>query len=300
MKCPNCQNEQVVTEQHYGALFTCSSCQAVYFINFEGQPEYSTDIPETVDVAQFESQNQSQQQPVNDPSTQALETADASVAQPETSFETQLGQSSSEISNTNDFNQIPMQDFNLAASSDSPNQDLNNLNQNSDAIQPIEQINDGQPNQDLLQDFNAVASDAINNVAAAPPPSSDASTMPEVDMSNPDVNPFEAVQTQAEVSPAKTFKDIAGEISEFGNTEVQLAGLNYDLKISGIDTQETMKLFIEAIQDSKFGWDHNEIVKTIKNGSVEFLKLSPVKAYILAKRIQFLDVEKQWSQNVMS
>ena len=40
MICPNCQKDVAISEQLYGALYTCGSCQAVYFINFEGQPEF--------------------------------------------------------------------------------------------------------------------------------------------------------------------------------------------------------------------------------------------------------------------
>ena len=41
MDCPSCHNEVPVTESNYGALYTCSKCQAMYFINFDGQPEYN-------------------------------------------------------------------------------------------------------------------------------------------------------------------------------------------------------------------------------------------------------------------
>jgi hypothetical protein len=41
-------------------------------------------------------------------------------------------------------------------------------------------------------------------------------------------------------------------------------------------------------------------MRSIKNGQIQFEKLNPVKAYILAKRLQFLDIEKQWKQNAMS
>jgi hypothetical protein len=96
------------------------------------------------------------------------------------------------------------------------------------------------------------------------------------------------------------FSNIAQEISDFGNTDSQLASMNYDLVVSGIDNQQTKTLFKEAIEDSKFAWDSFEIMKSLKNGRVEFTKLSPAKAYLLAKRLQFLDIEKSWKQNVLS
>jgi len=170
MICPNCQIDSVIGEQHYGALYTCNACRAVYFINFEGQPE---------------------------------------------------------------FGEAPA---------------------------------------------------ALEEVIG------------------PEIGSTEAVSAVEEISSEKNslFADVAQNITDFGNTETQLAGLNYNLKIIGLDTQEIKQLFQEAIADSKFGWDASEIMKNIKNGQVQFEKLNPAKAYILAKRLQFLDIEKHWQQNAMS
>lgn len=170
-------------EQLYGTLYTCANCQAVYFINFDGQPEFSKEVSE--------------------------------VASDE------VGEMAKEI-----INEV----------------------------------------------LSGVASDITSEAISA--------------------TPSEGFESSA-------FTQVAKEISDFGNTEVQLAGLNYDLKITGLDTQETKQLFNEAITDLKFGWDATEIMKNIKNGQVELKRLNPVKAYILAKRLQFLDVEKSWQQNAM-
>lgn len=114
-------------------------------------------------------------------------------------------------------------------------------------------------------------------------------------------NPFQqTAKTAAAVSAVDMFADIAQEISDFGNADTQLSSLNYDLHVSGIDTSETKNLFQEAIEDSKFAWDSIEIMKSIKGGKVVIQRISPVKAYLLAKRIQFLDIEKVWKQNVLS
>lgn len=37
--CPSCQRPVEILDQHFGALFTCPHCQAVYFIDWQGQPE---------------------------------------------------------------------------------------------------------------------------------------------------------------------------------------------------------------------------------------------------------------------
>lgn len=40
-ECPSCHQNIEVLEANFGSLFTCSSCSAVYFINFDGDPESS-------------------------------------------------------------------------------------------------------------------------------------------------------------------------------------------------------------------------------------------------------------------
>jgi hypothetical protein len=185
MICPNCQKDQNVTENSYGALYTCKSCQAVYFINFEGQPEFSNEeIPAAIEPS-------------------SLEEAPA-----------------------------------------------------SDLMAPLIQFNQ-----------NAFSTDPVT---------------------------FENLD-----HASNSFSDAAKDISDYGNTETQIAHLNYDLKITGLDTAEMMRLLKEAIEDSRFGWDAHEIMRMIKRGEVQFEKLNPVKAYILAKRLQFLDVEKIWKQNAV-
>ena len=41
--CPKCQSSIEIQPQFFGGLFTCPKCQAVYFTNFDGVPEGSTE-----------------------------------------------------------------------------------------------------------------------------------------------------------------------------------------------------------------------------------------------------------------
>lgn len=239
MICPSCQKDVTVTEQNYGALYTCDQCQAVYFINFEGQAEYA-EVP-----ASFE------------PS------ADAMPADP---FAGSLE---------------PLIDTVNVVSVDAP-------------------LEGGLPDE-----LHALTTDAAESTDSEPPImpsdlSSEAAETPADWSVSEGVNPFETVQEPTVPAADNSFSQVAREISDFGNAEVHLAGMNYDLQISGLDTQETMRLFKEAIEDSKFGWDAGDLMKTVRNGEIRFQRLSPVKAYILAKRLQFLDIEKKWKQNVLS
>lgn len=210
MICPSCHNDQVVTEHQYGALYTCKSCQAVYFISFDGNPEFGE--------------------------VQAYEPEALSEALPtDTLPPTNLPEFVADL--VNEF-QSPLQ-------------------------------NEGDPMQPLVQ-FN-------QNEFAVP----------------------ESTDLETPAISFNQFSDVAKDISDYGNTETQIAHLNYDLRIKGLDTAEMMSSLKEVIEDSRFGWDSNELMRTIKHGEISFEKLNPVKAYILAKRLQFLDVEKIWKQNAV-
>lgn len=41
-QCPVCQSEINITAQHFGTLFTCSKCNAVFFVDWNGQPEVAS------------------------------------------------------------------------------------------------------------------------------------------------------------------------------------------------------------------------------------------------------------------
>ena len=265
MICPSCQKDQSVGEQNYGALYTCSSCQAVYFINFDGQPEYgemgSQDLQSFEIPAQPEglsNLNTDFQQGLTDlDSVEPL--IDSQNVLDNISYEKPLDEA------------LPTDSMN---SLENPFESQNNMSAMNSDFQLDNSF-------DLPQEAEVAVAAAAQVVATAAPTQSKAA----------------AVARKAAVSGA--FTDIAQEISDFGNTDAQLASLNYDLIVSGIDTQETKNLFKEAIEDSKFAWDAFEIMKSVKNGRVEIKKLSPAKAYLLAKRIQFLDIEKVWKQNVL-
>lgn len=204
MNCPSCHNDVEILEKNFGALFTCPRCQAVYFINFEGHPEF-TELAEVPDFA----------------------------------------------------------------------------DQNIPSLSEAESGN-------LVTENNIKPDVGIDFLAA----------------SDPLVNSFEHPSASLENFPKlenqdSEFSHIAQEISDFGNSEVQISGLNYDLQIAGLDSKVELLAFKEAINDSRFGWDVAEIMKQIKNGQLSLQRLNAVQAYIVARRIHFLDLELKWKQNVL-
>lgn len=216
MICPNCHNEVSVTEKDFGALFNCPKCQSAYFINFEGQPEYSEAVPEEI------------------------------VSLP------------------------------VESSVDLPSEPAD-MNQGMQSFEPISTFEDN--NFDAANSFTALETGAESfSIPAA--------NEPALTSAVPDFN-------------SSSFSNVAAEISDFGNSETQIASLNYDLKVSGLDSKEDILAFKELIEDTRFAWDVPELMKQIKNGEIYLQKLNPVQAYILAKRLHFLDVEMKWKQNVL-
>jgi Zn-finger nucleic acid-binding protein len=109
-----------------------------------------------------------------------------------------------------------------------------------------------------------------------------------------DQNIFQNSNIVEESSP---FSTVASEISSFGNRNVEVRQVSYNLKVTGLDSKELLTLFKEALEDMKLGWLPQDIAGFIKNGECILKDLSAVQAYIIAKRIQFLDIEMEWTQN---
>lgn len=212
MICPSCQSDVAVKEKDFGALFSCPKCQAGYFINFDGSPEYS-DLP----MPDFQSLSHE----ANDQISDHAFSNEALVAE-------------------------------------------------SDPLQPVGQEDFSFQN----SDFQAAESFSINS----------------------DSSPDPLLEPQFGES---AFSNVASEISDFGNSETQISSLNYDLTIIGLDTREDLLAFKEQIEDARFAWDVSDLLKQIKNGQLFLPRLNPVQAFILAKRLHFLDVELKWKQNVL-
>ncbi len=194
MQCPSCHRDAPLSEKQFGALYTCQKCQSVYFVNFDGIPEYGEIAP-----IEFVSENQ--------------------------------------------------------------------VTENSE-----------QPFQPFESTFEATTEPIPEEI----PEETEAEIPAEV------------------ISGKNPFDSIAFEIETFGNQETEISGLTYDLKITGLDSKESIFVLKEALLDVKFGWNSEEIFNQINYGSLELKQMTPVQAFVLAKRIQFIDAEMDWSQNVLA
>ena len=89
------------------------------------------------------------------------------------------------------------------------------------------------------------------------------------------------------------------EINDFANSSAALASegtLLYDLKIEGLDDNETKGMVKEFIDDVRLKLDVKKIMNTVKNGTLEIKNLNPVKASIIVSRIRDLPVQISWTQ----
>ncbi len=177
MECPSCHTDVRVTEAQYGALFTCASCQAVYFLNFDGKPEFDNSA---------------------------------------TNVETSIGTS---------VNGIP---------------------------------------QEIPADFSLTQLYQQNE------------------------------PTFIQQSVPSALENAITDIQNFGNQNID-ANLTFNLKVEGLDTKEVVGYFYDSINDSKLGWVAEEIMKSVSQGQCVIKNIKPVSAYILAKRLQFVDVKLDWS-----
>lgn len=223
MQCPQCKNDVPVTEAQFGALYSCPKCMAVYFVGFDGEPEYgSMEMP-------------------------LVETTDESF--------------------TTDFNLNPAEDI---PSMDIPVQTYESFNE-APAVESAG--TDYSLNNDFNNDFNL-------------------QTLSE------EVPQAEVPQPAAPRAVSSTFAAAAQEITDYGNQEETISNISYDVSIKGLDTKEVMLAFKEAIEDSKFAWLTQDILSQIKNGEATLKNLNPIQAFVLATRIQFLDLDIEWKQNV--
>ncbi|WP_347358662.1 zf-TFIIB domain-containing protein [Bdellovibrio sp.] len=59
--CPNCHQSVEILDKHLGTLYTCPHCNAVYFIDWNGQPEMAQHEPEPEPVEAPVEQNYQEQ-----------------------------------------------------------------------------------------------------------------------------------------------------------------------------------------------------------------------------------------------
>lgn len=257
MQCPSCQKEVSVKDKDVGALFTCPQCRNVYFINFDGTPDYGqVDQPSVEELERLQTVPEKKKK--NKKSKKEEPEAETFMAQPPEM-------------------EVPAIEL---APVEAPAFEMQPAESHSFAVEETQPADSFQIESEPIP-FEALPTESpsIENIS------------------------YEALPLESEPQPATSendFSSIASEIEIFGNQPTAVAGISYDLEITGLDTKQSQELLREAIDDSRFGWHPEDMVREIRTGTCHFKNLTPVQAFILARRIQFIDVDMKWKQNVLA
>lgn len=120
---------------------------------------------------------------------------------------------------------------------------------------------------------------------------------------DPPLDPSERTQGESAVETPKsqsTFGTGLEEVARYGNSEISKANdgsLSFDVTIKGIDSIELRSSVHQALEDARFVWDVDAIMKSVRGGSLKIVDLNPVKASVLINRLKALPVSVSWEQH---
>ncbi len=89
------------------------------------------------------------------------------------------------------------------------------------------------------------------------------------------------------------------DIADYGNSALSQArdgALRFHLYLTNIDTADIRKSVREILTDSRFLFDVDQIMNSIRDGAVKISDVTPVKAAVLVQRLRPLSVGISWEQ----
>ncbi|MBX3039697.1 MAG: hypothetical protein KF789_03180 [Bdellovibrionaceae bacterium] len=260
--CPNCHQAIEIKSQHMGALFNCPHCRAVFFVDWNGQPEA---------LAQHE--------PEPPPETPApLEPSSDPFSVEASPIESPLEMPS----------MSPSDGF---AGVDMPPPEV--------AYEPVSESPLEMPFEAAL---SPVAEEApALDVPLEMPVESPLEMPAETPVANESFDGAEQtpVGDPFALEPAAVAGDEGmADVLNYGNQENAAGPLAYTVVIEGLELAETFEKLKEALTDSRFNWESDEVMAQVKAGRLELKGLNPTKASILINRIKYLPIEVSWKQEV--
>lgn len=263
--CPNCHKSVEILDKHLGTLYTCPHCNAVYFIDWNGQPEMAQHEPEP--------------EPVVGPT--AAPSFEASVEQnyQDQNFQDQNFQEQNfqEQSGYPEQEQGYQQPETPAAFDGGFNEALNM------AEQPPADMTYEAPSEDQEVHGEVPAVEEAPYDFSQTLDSVGSPAMPE---------PL----APSGVSDTPDFSDV----TDFANADTVSGPLAYTLTIDGIESSLLVSQLKEAMTDSRFGWDVPSLLSQIGGGRLVLRGLNPAKASVLINRIKYLPFKISWRQDVLS
>lgn len=269
--CPNCHQPVEVTDKHYGTLFTCPHCNAVYFIDWNGQPEVAQHEAEpeapAADYAEsnYSTDNFSQDQNFESPAQQA----DYGYQQPENATVDNSYYQNTDGGEYNSENNYQPQESSYQQETTPP--------EASDYAAPVSYENSEEP----------VAQDAYS------------STEP----TEPEATPYDFSQPLGRVESASaSTPDTAdfSDVANFANADMNAGPIVYTVFIEGIESSQILNQLRDAMTDSRFAWDVSTLLNQVGGGRLTLSGLSPAKASVLINRIKYMPVKISWRQDVFA
>ncbi len=90
------------------------------------------------------------------------------------------------------------------------------------------------------------------------------------------------------------------DLTEFANSDAVKSsdgGLSYSLIISGVDSIEIRTMLKDLLSDQKLLWDHEALLRKIKDGVLRIENIPAVKAAFVVQQMSDMPVHIQWVQN---
>lgn len=98
------------------------------------------------------------------------------------------------------------------------------------------------------------------------------------------------------VSDSADFTDV----TEFANSNSVSGALSYSVTIDGIDSSHLLHQLKEAMTDSRFAWDVQDLLNQVGGGRLVIAGMTPAKASVFINRIKYLPIKISWRQDVLS
>ncbi len=269
--CPSCQQPVEVLEQHKGTLFTCPHCNAVFFIDWNGQPE----------VAEHEVVGTDEPGAFENPGQNFAGVPDFSQPDPQQDISPNQFSSEDRVS----YGETYSEDYSDSEASPSVEQSIG-----EDTDQNADQNTD--QNANSFGDQTPVFPEQLSSevlMTEAPLEEAAYDFNAPLDQTTPEV-PLIVTPDNSDFS----------DVTDFGNAEGDLQSLTYSVVIEGLESNQLVYEFKEAITDLRFRWDVNAIMKSIRSGRVVIKGLGPAKASVLVNRLKYMSVKISWRQDVLS
>ncbi|HRO67343.1 MAG TPA: hypothetical protein PL182_07255 [Pseudobdellovibrionaceae bacterium] len=239
--CPNCHQTIEILNQHMGALFNCPHCRAVFFVDWNGQPEA---------MAEHEPEPPPSESPLEMPAVgNEFQASPLEMPSPE---------------EAPSFVETPLE---------SP------LDTSVEA--PVEIPFEAPPAGETFTPETSPTYEETPDASLTPPESTDS---------------FMGGESFA--APEESAVGGMADVLNYGNQENSTGPLTYTVLIAGLELAETFEKLKEALTDSRFNWESDEVMAQVQAGRLELKGLNPTKASILINRIKYLPIEVSWKQEV--